>query len=96
MAPPVATFLSEAKLDGKIIAPFCSHAGFGAANYFDDIAKAAPNAKVIPGVSLDRRGIEGADIINGKGEKLTITAEERSKYPSPDQEFEKWLQNIKL
>ena len=32
--------------------PFCTHGGGGAGHLFDDVAKAAPKSKVLPGLTL--------------------------------------------
>jgi flavodoxin len=51
-APPAATFLDANKLAGKKIAPYCTHGGGGAGNFFSDVAKACPDAKVLDGLTI--------------------------------------------
>lgn len=46
IAPPVAAFLAELSLFGKIIAPFCSHGGGGLGNCEKNISKLCPDADV--------------------------------------------------
>ena len=46
---PVAEFLKEHKLAGKIVVPFSTHGGGGSANYERDIKAACPEATVLPG-----------------------------------------------
>ena len=47
MAPPVMTFLSENKFEGKTIVPFVTHGGGGSYSIPDDIEKLAKGAKVL-------------------------------------------------
>ena len=46
-AAPLMTFFDSNKLAGKTVAPFCTHGGGGAKNFFADVAKACPGAKVL-------------------------------------------------
>ncbi len=96
MAPPVATFLADYDLTDKTIVPFCTHAGYGAGTYFDDIAKAAPQAKVLPGLALDRRSVPGALFLDADGRNVPPAQEERARYPSAAAEIDNWLQNLKF
>lgn len=81
-APPVATFLSQGDFSGKTVIPFCTHGGGGAGKLYDDIAKAVPQAKVLPGLTL-----KGSNII-----ERTIGRGTASK-ASPD-EVIRWLNDI--
>ncbi len=56
MAPPVKTFMSKNKFDGKIIMPFCTHGGGGAAATFGDMKTLAPKAKILKGMEIYERG----------------------------------------
>ena len=56
MAPPVKTFMSKNKFDGKIIMPFCTHGGGGAAATFGDMQTLAPKAKILKGMEIYERG----------------------------------------
>lgn len=47
MAPPVAMFLNQNKLTGKIIMPFASHGGGGKGHIDKDIANLCPNSKTM-------------------------------------------------
>lgn len=96
MAPPVATFLSDYDLNGKTIVPFCTHAGYGAGTYFDDIAKAVPQSKVLPGLALDRRSVPGALFLNADGQNITPAQEELNRYPSAVAKIDNWLQNLQF
>lgn len=51
-APPVATFLSQVDLSGKKIVPFCTFGSGGLESSMKDLAKAAPNADIIPGYGV--------------------------------------------
>lgn len=49
-APPVATFLAENDLSGKVIVPFCTHGGGGEGRFYEDVAKnARGNPKMLGG-----------------------------------------------
>ena len=61
MAPPVKTFIKEKSLDGKTVIPFCTHGGGGASATFSDMAKLAPNAKVLEGIEIYERGNASTD-----------------------------------
>ncbi len=56
MAPPVKTFMSKNKFGGKIIMPFCTHGGGGAAATFGDMQTLAPKAKILKGMEIYERG----------------------------------------
>ena len=45
--PPIRTFLVDNDLAGKIIIPFCTHAGSGKAQSINDIKELAPNALLL-------------------------------------------------
>ncbi|NYE56736.1 flavodoxin [Carboxydothermus ferrireducens] len=47
IAPPVATFLSEYDLSGKIIVPFCTHGGGGKGRMISDIVKLCPKSTIL-------------------------------------------------
>lgn len=96
MAPPVAAFLSDYDLNGKTIVPFCTHAGYGAGTYFEDIAKVAPQSKVLPGLALDRRSVPGALFLNADGQNVPPAQEELNRYPSAAAEIDNWLQNLQF
>lgn len=51
-AAPLMTFFDSNKLAGKTVAPFCTHGGGGAKNFFADVAKACPGAKVLDGLTI--------------------------------------------
>lgn len=51
-APPVATFLKDYDLGGKIIVPFCTFGSGGLETSTKDLVKAQPNAKVLPGYGV--------------------------------------------
>lgn len=49
---PVVTFLESYDLSGKTIIPFCTHGGGGQAQTFVEMAKYAPQATVLEGLSI--------------------------------------------
>ncbi len=56
IAPPVATFLSEYDLSGKIIVPFCTHGGGGLGRIGEDIAKLCPQSTVLSSFKVHGSG----------------------------------------
>ena len=61
MASPVKTFLKENNTGGKTIIPFCTRGGGGASSTFTDMAKLAPEAKVLEGFEVYERGDNKTD-----------------------------------
>ena len=51
-APPVAKFLEQADLSGKKIVPFCTFGSGGLDSSVRDLAKAEPNAEILPGYGV--------------------------------------------
>ena len=51
IAPPVATFLTQNDMSGKIIVPFCTHGG-GLARVARDIEKLCPHSTVLSGFEI--------------------------------------------
>lgn len=52
IAPPVATFLATANLDGKTIVPFMTHGGNRMGKSIGDIKRLAPKANVTEGLPI--------------------------------------------
>ena len=61
IAPPVATFLSEHDLSGKILIPFVTHEGSGIGRNGDDIARMAPDATVVAGKAFRGGSVSSAE-----------------------------------
>ncbi len=53
---PIASFLDDYKLDGKLIIPFCSHGGGEFGQSIADISKIEPNATIGTGLSIHYSG----------------------------------------
>lgn len=51
-APPVITFLNNVDLSGKKLVPFCTFGSGGLESSEVDMAKAQPNAKILPGYGV--------------------------------------------
>jgi flavodoxin len=51
-APPVTTLLQSADLDGKVIAPFCTHGSGGIARINETAASLCPNSTVLPAIGF--------------------------------------------
>ena len=60
MPMAVYTFLEHYDFSGKVIHPFCTHEGSGLSNTVADIAKAAPEAVVKPGLALHGSDVDNA------------------------------------
>jgi flavodoxin len=56
IAPPVATFLTQADFSDKTIAPFITHGGGGLNRTISDIRQLCPDANVLEGFDANRRG----------------------------------------
>ena len=81
-APPLGTFFSKNDLSGKTVIPFCTHGGGGSGHLFEDVAKAAPKSKVLPGLALKGSNVVERTIGRGTASKA-----------SPDEVIE-WLNEI--
>lgn len=72
MPMAVNTFLEEYDLEGKIIAPFCTHGGSGLGSSGKDLKKLCPDAEILEGLAVagsraDQAGGETADWLEGLG-----------------------------
>lgn len=56
IAPPVATFISENNLSGKVIAPFITHGGGGKGHADKDIKKLCSDAKILDAFDIYENG----------------------------------------
>lgn len=81
-APPLGTFFSTNDLSGKTVIPFCTHGGDGAGHLFEDVAKAAPESKILPGLALKGSNVVERTLGRGTASKA-----------SPDEVIE-WLNEI--
>lgn len=57
-APPVITFLNQVDLSGKKIVPFCTFGSGGLESSVNDLAKAEPNAEILPGYGVRAARLE--------------------------------------
>ena len=57
-APPVFTFLDQVDLSGKKIVPFCTFGSGGLESSVKDLAKAEPNAEIMPGYGVRAARLE--------------------------------------
>ena len=71
IAPPVASFLSNYDLAGKIVIPFVTHGGGGMARCESDLRKLCPKSNVLKGGAFSGGGIRQA------GESLAKFVNER-------------------
>ncbi|MBP5205167.1 MAG: NAD(P)H-dependent oxidoreductase [Bacteroidales bacterium] len=56
--PPIATFLSQVDLSGKKVVPFCTFGSGGLDSSIRDLAKAEPEAKLLPGYGVRAARLE--------------------------------------
>ena len=49
---PVATFIEQLKLDGKTLAPLCTHEGSAMGNSVNDLKKACPKSRILPSLAI--------------------------------------------
>lgn len=59
-APPIATFLANNDLSGKKIVPFCTFGSGGLESSAKELAKAAPNAEILPGYGVRAARLKAA------------------------------------
>ncbi len=57
-APPVFTFLDQVDLSGKKVVPFCTFGSGGLESSLKDLAKAEPNAEILPGYGVRAARLE--------------------------------------
>ena len=57
-APPVITFLNQVDLSGKKLVPFCTFGSGGLESSVKDLAKAEPNAEILPGYGVRAARLE--------------------------------------
>ncbi|PKP18032.1 MAG: flavodoxin [Bacteroidetes bacterium HGW-Bacteroidetes-22] len=60
IAPPVATFLSVNKLEGKTIIPFITHEGSRMGRSASDIKKYCPGSTILEGLPIRESNAKGA------------------------------------
>jgi len=60
-APPVAAFLAQADLKGKVVIPFCTFGSGGLNTSIANLAQAAPEATIAEGYGVRTLRIESAD-----------------------------------
>lgn len=61
IAPPVATFLSQNKFDGKIIVPFVTHGGGAMARCETTMQNLIANASFLSGIAIQGETVASAD-----------------------------------
>ena len=57
-APPVFTWLNQVDLSGKKVVPFCTFGSGGLESSVKDLAKAEPNAEILPGYGVRAARLE--------------------------------------
>lgn len=60
IAPPVVSFLANYDLSRKVVVPFITHAGGGAANCFTDIKKMGSDATILQGIAISGSQVKTA------------------------------------
>lgn len=59
-APPVFSWLEQVDLSGKKVVPFCTFGSGGLESSIKDLAKAEPEAKILPGYGIRAARLEAA------------------------------------
>lgn len=57
----IRTFISDNNLEGKIIIPFCTHAGYGAGRSFDTIRGLCAESTVLNGIAVHTQDAAGSE-----------------------------------
>ncbi len=63
-ATPIKSFLAGADFSGKVIIPFCTHGGGGAAETFSDIKNFCPDSVVKTGYAIYERSVKPSEMEN--------------------------------
>ncbi len=58
---PMFTFIEQAKMDGRVIAPFDTHGGGGLGHSIDDLKKALPAAKILKPLAVSGNRVDSAE-----------------------------------
>ncbi|MFX0067403.1 MAG: flavodoxin [Candidatus Hermodarchaeota archaeon] len=61
VAPPVVSFLANYDFSGKVVVPFITHAGGGAANCFTDIKTMSSDSTILQGLVISGSQVKTAD-----------------------------------
>lgn len=78
VAPPIATFLKEHDLSGKVVIPFCTHGGGGTGSIERDIAKLCPKSTMRSVFSIYGDGGRDAEVHISKWlEKIKIDGKQK-------------------
>lgn len=84
LPPPIKSFLKQYDLNGKIIIPFNTNAGYGIGSSFETVKALAPKSKLLEGFSI-KGGVERDGI---------LFVMEGDKVLQAQAEVTKWLQKI--
>lgn len=57
---PVVSFLNQYDFSGKTVIPFCTHAGYGSGNSYDEIRSLCQGAQVMEGLAIEAENIQSA------------------------------------
>lgn len=57
---PIVSFLKQYDFSGKTVIPFCTHAGYGSGNSYEDIKALCQNSKVLDGFSIEAEELDSA------------------------------------
>lgn len=86
LPPPMKSFLKQYDLNGKMIIPFNTNAGYGIGSSFDTVKELSPDSNVLEGFSM-KGGVERDGILFVMDGKKKIEAEKKVK---------EWLTKIGL
>lgn len=86
LPPPMKSFLHQYDINGKIVIPFNTNAGYGVGSGFDTVKDLCPNSKFLEGFSI-KGGIERDGVL------LAIKNEKKKE---AEKKVKAWLQRIKF
>ena len=86
LPPPMKSFLNQYDLDGKIIIPFNTNAGYGIGSSFQTVKNLCPNSTILEGFST-KGGVER------DGVKFVMEGEKEKQAQA---DVKRWLQKIRM
>lgn len=86
LPPPMKSFLKEYNLEGKIVIPFNTHAGYGVGSSFETLKKLANDSKVLKGFSVE----------GGKEREGILFVMEGEKEIEVQAKIQQWLKQLNL
>lgn len=86
LPPPMKSFLKQYKLNGKVVIPFNTNAGYGVGSSFETVKQLCPGSEILDGFS----------VVGGKEKEGILFVMEGKKEIEARTMIEKWLKKIKV